>query len=469
MSDFGLLIDGEIVSAPERLAVLNPATEETVAQVPIADAAALDRAVAAARVAQPAWAARPYADRQAVLVAIADAIGENKQALAELLVQEQGKPLAQALGEVAGAEHYTRYYARLDMPVRTLVDTERQRVEEHRRPLGIVAGIVPWNFPLIIAAYKLAPAILAGNAVIIKPAPTTPLSTLKLGEIVRPLVPAGIVQILSDDNRLGPLITAHPDIAKVSFTGSTATGKAIMKSSADSLKRLTLELGGNDAAIVLDDVDLDAVAPKLFAFAFANSGQVCVAIKRLFVPDSLYERMCERLVALAEKVVLGNGLDAGVEMGPVQNKAQFERVLGIIESVRAGEGRILTGGERHGNRGYFIKPTIVADIAEGTRLVDEEPFGPVLPVIRYHEVEDAIARANATSYGLGASVWSSNVARATDVARRLDAGSVWVNQHMALAANIPLRGAKESGIGTENALEGLMEFTQAQIVSVALG
>lgn len=462
-----LLIDGQPVQSDTRFPVLNPATEDVVGHCPVADAIMLDRAVAAAQAAQPRWAALPHGERQAVLVAIADAIGNNKAELSEILVNEQGKPLAHALGELAGAEYYTRYYATLEMPVTVLADNERQYIEEHRRPLGVVVGIVPWNFPLMIAVYKLAPAILAGNAVIIKPAPTTPLSTLRLGELISRLVPPGIVQFLADDNSLGPKMTSHPGIAKVSFTGSTATGKAIMKSSADTLKRLTLELGGNDAAIVLDDADLEIIAPKLFGYAFANSGQVCVAIKRLYVPDALYDDLCARLVAIAEKLVIGNGLDKGVEMGPLQNRAQFERVLEIIENVRATKGRILTGGERYGNQGYFIRPTIVADIAEGTRLVDEEPFGPILPVIRYHDVADAVARANASPYGLGASVWSSDVTRATEVARQLDAGSVWVNQHMALTANIPLRGAKESGIGTENAIEGFLEFTQAQILNIA--
>lgn len=462
-----LLVDGQLLSSNVRLPVINPATEEVIGQFPLANEVILERAISAATRAQPNWAALPHCERQAVLIRIADAIRDNTVELSKILVMEQGKPIAQALGELAGAEYYARYYAGLEIPVRIVADNDRQYVEEHRRPLGVVVGIVPWNFPLMIAVYKLAPAILAGNAAIIKPAPTTPLSTLRLGELISDVVPAGIVQFLSDDNSLGPLMTSHPSVAKVSFTGSTATGKEIMKSGSTTLKRLTLELGGNDAAIVLDDVDLDEVAPKLFGFAFANSGQVCVAIKRLYVPDALYDDLCARLVAIAENLNIGDGMNSNVEMGPLQNKAQFDRVLRLIENVRSGEGKILTGGERHGNQGYFIKPTIVADIAEGTTLVDEEPFGPVLPVIRYHKVSDAISRANASPFGLGASVWSSDVGRATEVARQLDAGSVWVNQHMAITANIPLRGAKESGIGTENAMEGFLEFTQAQILNVA--
>lgn len=467
MASYGLLIDGQIVQPKQSFVVINPANEEAVADCPMADEDDLAAAVAAAQRAQPAWGALPHADRQKVLLAIADVITANLGELAALLVSEQGKPLPEAQGEVAGAAYYTRYYAGLDLPVRVLADTEKQRIEECRRPLGVVAGIVPWNFPFMIAVYKLAPAILAGNAIIIKPAPTTPLSILRLGALIRDVVPAGIVQILADNNNLGPAITAHPGIAKVSFTGSTATGKAIARSGADTLKRLTLELGGNDAAIILDDVDLDAMMPRLYAFAFANAGQVCVAIKRMYVQDGIYDEFCTRMAAMAGKVVVGNGMEPGVQMGPLQNRRQFEKVLGVIDAVKAGEGRILTGGDRIGNQGYFIAPTVVADIAEGSPLVDEETFGPVLPIIRFSEVDDVIARANASSYGLGGSVWSSNIERATAVARQLDSGSVWVNQHMALGPNIPLRGAKQSGIGVENALEGFLEYTAAQIINIA--
>jgi acyl-CoA reductase-like NAD-dependent aldehyde dehydrogenase len=463
----GLLVDGQIVHTDRCLPILNPATEEVIAQCAVADASILDRAVAAARKAQPAWAAAPHAQRQGVLLAIADVIKANAKDLAHILVQEQGKPFAQALQEIAGAEYYTRYYAGLELPVRLVADSPQRRVEEHRKALGVVAGIVPWNFPFMIAVNKLAPAILAGNAMILKPAPTTPLSMLRLGELIKDLVPRGIVQILADDNTLGPAITAHPGIAKVSFTGSTATGKAIMRSGADTLKRLTLELGGNDAAIVLDDVDLDAVAPRLFMFAFVNAGQVCVAIKRLYVHDRIYDALCDRLAALAEKAVVGDGFERGVEMGPLQNQMQFDKVLSLIDAMRSGEGRIVAGGHRVGSRGFFIRPTIVRDVDEQSQLVAEEAFGPILPILRFTDIDDAIERANATSYGLGASVWSSDVARATQVAHRLDAGTVWVNQHMLHGPDVPMRGAKQSGIGVENGLEGLHEYTAAQVLSIA--
>ncbi|MEM8986128.1 MAG: aldehyde dehydrogenase family protein [Pseudomonadota bacterium] len=467
MPDYSLLIDGQLIETERSFPVVNPATEEVIAACPLAEEADLDVAVKAARKAQLLWAATPYAKRQETLVAIADVIKDHKEELAKLLVQEQGKPLFDALAEISGAEYYTRYYASLELPVRVVEDNERQRVEEHRKPLGVVAGIVPWNYPFMIAVYKLAPAILAGNAFILKPAPTTSLTALRFGALIQGVVPKGVVQILSDNNNLGPLITSHAEIAKISFTGSTATGKAIMRSGADTLKRLTLELGGNDAAIVLADVDLDVVAPRLYAFAFSNAGQVCVAIKRLYVHDDIYDDVCARLAALAEKVTVGDGMQDGVRMGPLQNKMQFEKVLSLIDAVKKGEGDILTGGERLGEKGYFIKPTIVSNVREGSPLVDEEAFGPVLPVIRYTDIEDVIERANTSSYGLGASVWSSDTQRATEIARRLDSGTVWVNQHMILGPNIPLRGAKQSGVGVENAVEGFYEYTSPQIINIA--
>jgi len=466
-SEFGLLIDGEIVEGGGTLAVLNPADEDVIAQCPIADTAILEIAVAAAQRAQLAWAALPHAERQRVLIAIADVIHANSKELAGLIVQEQGKPFQQALFEVMGAEQHVRFYASLDLPVRLVSETAAQRIEERRKPLGVVAGIVPWNFPFLIAVYKLAPAILAGNAIIIKPAPTTPLSMLKFGALIKDVAPRGVVQILTDNNDLGPILTGHPGIAKVSFTGSTATGKAIMRSGADTLKRLTLELGGNDAAIVLDDVDLDSVVPKLFMFAFANAGQVCLAIKRLYVQESIYEEVCSRMARLAKTAVVGGGFEKGVQIGPLQNRQQFEKTLALIETIRGGDGSIIAGGHRLGEKGYFIPPTIVRDVNETSSLVREEVFGPIRPILRFSDVEDAIMRANNSPYGLGASVWSADVARATSIAERLDAGTVWVNQHMLVNPDVPLRGAKQSGLGVEFGIEGFHEFTSAQLLNIA--
>lgn len=463
---FPMLIGGALVDGATRRPVINPASEQIVAQAPCASLDQLEEAVARAKAAFPAWAAMSIDERRLTILAAADIIAVNAPALARLLTQEQGKPLADALAEVEMTVGLFRFAASLDLSVKVLADDATRRVEAHPVPLGVVAAIVPWNFPLALMAFKVPAALIAGNAVIIKPAATTPLTTLMLGRLIAPVFPAGVLSVIADANDLGGALTCHPDIAKISFTGSTATGKMVMAGAAETLKRVTLELGGNDPAIVLGDVDVKATAPLLFASAFANSGQVCIAIKRLYVHDSIYDEMCAELVALANSAVTGDGLEQGVQFGPVQNKAQFDRVNDLIEDGRA-HGRLIAGGDAHQGSGYFVRPTIVRDIVEGTRLVDEEQFGPVLPVIRFSDPEDAVARANTSPFGLGASVWSSDVERAANIAARIESGTVWVNKHLDIAPDIPFGGAKASGIGTELGMESLYEFTQRRIISIA--
>ncbi len=466
MADYKLLINGALVDGDAEMDVINPANEELVAKCPRASRAQLDAAVAAAQAAFPAWRAMPIAERKAKLTAIADIVQANAQELGRILTQEQGKPIGDAVGEAFGASAFFRYFTMLDLPVKVIDDSPNRKVEAHRRPLGVVGAIVPWNFPLILMAFKVPAALLAGNTMVLKPAPTTPLSTLKFAELIKDVLPPGVLNVIADGGELGAEMTAHPGIRKISYTGSTATGKRVMAGAADALKRITLELGGNDASIVLPGSDPKAVAPKIFAGAFQNSGQVCIAIKRAYVHDSIYDAMCEELATLAQNAVVGDGLQQGTQLGPIQNKTQFERVMGLIESAKK-DGKIIAGGERLGDKGYFIKPTIVRDITDGARLVDEEQFGPVLPVIRYTDPEDALARANRSEYGLGGSIWSSDLEQAYDLATRMESGTVWVNKHAELAPNIPFGGAKASGIGVELGEEGLAEFTQLQVINVA--
>jgi len=466
MSDYKLLIDGALVDGDAEMDVINPATEEVLARCPRASSAQLDAAVAAARRAFPAWRDTPIAERKAKLTAIADIIQANAADLARLLTQEQGKPIADATGEVFGAAAFFRYFTMLDLPVKVLDDSESRKVEMHRRPLGVIGAIVPWNFPMILMAFKVPAALLAGNTMVLKPAPTTPLSTLKFAALIKDVLPPGVLNVIADAGELGAAMTAHPGIRKISYTGSTATGKKVMAGAAEALKRITLELGGNDASIVMPGSDPKTVAPKIFAGAFQNSGQVCIAIKRAYVHDSIYEAMCEELATLADAAVMGDGLEQGTQLGPIQNKTQYDRVMGIIESAKK-DGKIIAGGERQGDKGYFIRPTIVRDITDGSRLVDEEQFGPVLPVIRFSDAEDALARANNSEYGLGGSIWSPDLNAAYDLATRMESGTVWVNKHADLAPNIPFGGAKGSGIGVELGEEGLAEFTQLQVINVA--
>jgi acyl-CoA reductase-like NAD-dependent aldehyde dehydrogenase len=465
-SDYSLLINGKLVDGASTFDVINPATEEVLAACPRADLNQLNQAVAAAKAAYPTWSARSIEERRALLVKLADEFEKHSGEIARILTQEQGKPLFLANYELGGSLAMIRAFIAMDLSVKVLKETDDTRIVVQRTPLGVVAAITPWNFPLILLMMKVAPALLAGNTLVIKPAPTTPLSTLRFGELCARILPAGVVNIITDQNDLGGALTGHPDIAKVAFTGSTATGRKVMASVASSLKRLTLELGGNDAAIVLDDVDPKTIAPKIFGGAMVNTGQVCLAIKRVYAHDSIYDALCTELAKLADAAVIGDGLDPNTQYGPLQNKVQFEKVKGYVEEART-RGKIIAGGTAHQGKGFFVRPTIVRDIPEDSRLVQEEQFGPILPVLRYSDINDAVARTNSTEYGLGATVWSSNPERAYEVALKIDSGQVWVNKHLDLPPDVPFGGAKQSGFGTEMGQEGLEEFTQAKVINMA--
>jgi len=466
MRDFTMTIDGKAVRSRRTVGVINPATAEVFAQVPDCDREQLDQAMDAARRAFPAWS-RDEARRRQVLADCATALQQRTEGLAPLLTQEQGKPLAKAAEEILGAVVWLQYTAGLDIPVEVLEDSATRRVEVRRRPLGVVAAITPWNYPLLLAVWKIAPSLLAGNTVVLKPSPFTPINTLLLGEILRDVVPPGVVNVVSGGDELGAWMTTHPVPRKISFTGSVATGKLVAAAAAPDLKRLTLELGGNDAAILLPDVDVQAVASGIFWGAFSNNGQICSAIKRVYVHERQRDALVTELATLARGVKVGNGLEEGTEIGPINNEPQFRRVGELVDDAKRGGARIVTGGERLGRAGYFYAPTIVSDISDGARLVDEEQFGPALPVVAYREVDDAVRRANATNYGLSGSVWSGDPARAAEVAERLECGTAWVNQHLALGPNLPFGGAKWSGIGVENGPWGLLGFTEIQVVNVA--
>ncbi|MFC3052088.1 aldehyde dehydrogenase family protein [Kordiimonas pumila] len=466
MTDYKLLIGGELIDGDKTLDVINPATEDVFAQVSWASEAQANQAVAAAKKAFPAWAKTPIEHRRAKLLELADALAANADVLARLLTSEQGKPLPEAQGEVAWTEGYLRHYATLTPSSRVIQDDETCRIEARREPLGVVAGIVPWNFPLLVACWKLGPAVITGNTIIIKPAPTTPVATLKFGELCQKIFPAGVINIIADNNDLGPLLTSHPDIAKVTFTGSTATGKKIASSSADTLKRLTLELGGNDAAIVLDDVNVKETAQKIYGGAFMNGGQVCMAIKRAYVHETIYDDMCNELAAIADSAVVDDGFKQGTTQGPIQNRMQYDKVSAMIKQAGQ-DGTIIAGGTIPDMKGYFIRPTIVRDVKDGHQIVDEEQFGPVLPVISFSDIDDVISRANASDYGLGGSVWSPDITKACEIANRIESGTVWINQHVTIAPNVPMAGYKKSGIGVEQSQEGLDEFTQMKVLNIA--
>ena len=464
--NYEMLINGKLVAGSRTLDVVDPSTGEVFATCACASRGEIEEAVEAANRAFPAWAATPVAARQAVLVKIAEMIEANLEELARTLTSEQGKPLADARGEVGGSAYFLRYWAGLDLPVEIMEDSETRRVELHRAPLGVVAAIVPWNFPVLTAVNKIGTALVTGNTVVTKPAATTPLTTLHLGALIADLVPPGVVNIVTDQNDLGDALTMHPLVRKITFTGSTATGMKVMASAAASLKRLTLELGGNDSGIVLEDCDPDTVSQQLFDSAFMNNGQVCIALKRLYVHDSQYDAICANLAEIAKAAIVGPGLQQGTQLGPVQNKMQFDKLKALIEESR-NEGTIIAGGDSPDGPGYFINPTIVRDIPDNARLVTDEQFGPVLPVMRYADVDDVITRANDTSFGLGNSVWSGDEGKAAAVAARLDSGSVWINKHGDITPGTPFAGAKMSGVGVEMSADSLHEFTQVKVVNFA--
>lgn len=466
MTDYKLLIGGEWVDGAGVIDVINPATEEPFTTVAKASKKEAEDAIRAAKDAFPDWSETSVEKRQALLVRLADAVAENAEKLARLLTQEQGKPLAEAMGEIAWTEGYVRHFSTLKLENRVIQDDEDFFIELRRKPLGVVAGILPWNFPVLVACWKIAPALLAGNTIVLKPAPTTPVATLALGELCREIFPAGVVNIITDENELGPFLTSHPDIAKIGFTGSTATGKKIMASAADTLKRLTLELGGNDAGIILDDVNVPETAEKIFGAAFLNCGQVCLAVKRAYVHEKVYDEMAAELAKLAEGAVVGDGLEQGVSIGPIQNRQQYDKVAAFLENV-PDSGKVAAGGVVEDRPGYFIRPTIVTGLADGDDIVDQEQFGPILPVIKFSDIDDVVERANASEYGLGGSVWSSDVKKATEIAGRIESGSVWVNQHINIGPHIPMAGCKQSGVGVEQSIEGLEEYTQVQVINIA--
>ncbi|KRB60544.1 aldehyde dehydrogenase [Rhizobium sp. Root708] len=459
-------INGKPITGERSFSVLNPATGAEVARAPNMGAEELNAAVAAAKAAFPAWSAKSDQELQAACAAVTARIEAHAEELARLITLEQGKPL-NGLGsrwELGGTVAWAGYTTALSLPPKILQDNSEGHIELHRKPLGVVGSITPWNFPVMIAIWHVMPALRTGNTVVIKPSPLTPLATLRLVEIMNEVLPPGVLNVVTGDDgafNIGAAMSAHPDISKIVFTGSCATGQKVMRSAAETMKRLTLELGGNDAGIVLPDADPQAIAEGLFWGAFINNGQTCAAMKRLYVHESIHDAVCDAVVAYARNIPVGNGLEEGSVLGPVQNRMQFEKLSRLVRDAKE-RGAVLLGGEP--GEGLFFPPTIIAGLKNGDPLVDEEQFGPALPVIKYTSVDEAVAFANDSANGLGGSVWSSDIAAAKAVAARMQCGSVWINKHGAIQPNAPFGGVKASGFGVEFAEEGLQEYTNIQVV-----
>jgi len=473
MFETNMLINGKAVASDTTFPVINPATEEAIAQCPQATTAQLDEAVAAARAALPAWSAQSMDSRREIILKIADRLEQNLPELAQILSAEQGKPLEGFAGlgamfELGGCLAWIRYTASLDLPVEVIQDNDEARIEVHRKPVGVVGSITPWNYPLLITCWHVIPGLLAGCTVVAKPSEYTPLTVLKAMHLISDLLPPGVLNVVTGKGEIGAAMSAHEGIDKIVFTGSTSTGKRIMESAAGNLKRLTLELGGNDAAIVLPDTNVAEAAGKIFATAMINNGQTCAALKRLYVHEDIYDDMCAALAGIAASVTTGPATE-NPDFGPIQNKMQFDKVCALAESAKADGATFLTGGEPLDRPGYFFPVTIVRDIPEESRLVQEEPFGPILPVVKFSDVEDALARANAVAVGLGGSVWSADVDKAKALASRLECGTAWVNNHAMIQPDAPFGGVKQSGLGVEFGRYGLVEYTNIQTLQIAKG
>lgn len=465
-ADYVMTIDGRPVAGEAVFDVINPATGEVFAAAPECSQGQLDKAVAAAQRAFKGWRNMPIAERQALVAHAGNLLITHADEMARLFTREQGRPVEGARDEIAGAGAWMKAVAQMSPPVHVAEDSEHMLVETRYMPLGVVCALAPWNFPVNLAMWKVAPALVAGNTMVLKPSPYTPLCTLKIGELFAGIFPPGVFNVVSGGDDLGPMMTRHPGFAKISFTGSSATGKRVMETAAQDLKRVTLELGGNDAAIILPGVDLDAIVQSVFMAAFYNTSQICVATKRLYVHEDVYDGLRDGLAAMAAMVKMGDGAEQGTMLGPIQNKRQYERVLELLEDAKA-SGLTLIQGAAPNNGGYFIPVTIVDNPPEDSRVVQEEAFGPILPMLKFSDIDDVVERANATNYGLGGSVWSPDPEKGLEIARRLETGSVWVNQMTHVRPDTPFGGHKQSGIGVENGLDGFLEYMAPQSVYVA--
>lgn len=468
MTNAATILDSITVEESRGRPIPDAATREIIGFAPVHTVDDLDAAIAAARKAQPGWAALGHAERSRILNAIADDLEANLEELATVLSREQGKPMdgPNARFEVGACAVWTRSAADIAIEPEVVFEGGGARAEVHYDPLGVVGAIGPWNWPMMITVWQVAPALRMGNAVVVKPSEYTPLSVLSLIEVFRRHLPEGLLSVISGDREVGAALAAHRGLDKITFTGSTATGRRIVEASSRNLARLTLELGGNDAGIVLPGTDVSGMLEDLFWGCFLNTGQTCAALKRLYVHESVYDDVVDGLAALAQAMPMGPGLVPGNVLGPLQNQRQFDIVSDLVADARERGARIVTGGEPAPDLGpLFFRATVVADIDDGARLVDEEQFGPAIPVIRYSDVDDAVSRANASEQGLGASVWSNDPEEAFAIAQRLEAGTIWINSHGGVNPAVPFGGVKASGYGKEFGAEGLKAFASAKVIS----
>jgi acyl-CoA reductase-like NAD-dependent aldehyde dehydrogenase len=469
MNAFSLTIGGKPAVTQKTFDVLNPVDESLVAACPEGSIELVDQAVASARSALRSWSALPDGERVGKLMAIADLIEKHHVELSQLITREQGKTQSGpgANLEVGGAAAWMRATASLSLPEETIQDDKTGKIVMRRKPVGVVASITPWNWPMMIAVWHIAPALRVGCTVVIKPSPFTPLSTLRLVELMNQVLPPGVVNVVTGGAEVGTRLVNHPHVNKVVFTGSVATGKKVMEGAAHTLKRVTLELGGNDAGIILPGTNIEPLLEKLFWGCFINAGQTCAALKRLYVHEDQYDEVVRKFADYVGAIPVGDGLDPKNLIGPVSNRMQFDKVSAFVEDARKSGARIVLGGNPEKKKGFFYPLTVIANASDEMRVVREEQFGPVIPVVKYKTVDEAIERANALDVGLGGSVWGNDPEEAARYASRLECGTAWVNQHGTLHPMAPFGGVKCSGIGVEFNVDGLKEYTTVQVVNVS--
>lgn len=467
--DFKMIIDGKAVAGASDFDVFNPATGEAFAKAPECSKAQLDEAVASSRQAFLSWKKLSYDERAEYLNKMGQALIDNAGEMARLFTLEQGRPVSLAQAEITNGGEWLQSIAKMRVDVDVHQDTDEQLVQTHHVPLGVICTIVPWNFPISLAAWKIAPALLTGNSMVLKPSPFTPLSTLVMGKTFADILPPGVLNVITGGDNLGPWMTSHPGFDKIAFTGSTATGKRVMESASKNLKSLTLELGGNDAAIIMPDVDLDEVAEKIYFGAFFNTAQICVATKRLYVHEDIYDDLLDRLVTIAKATKIGDGTQQDIDLGPIQNKRQYDRVQELLDDARKSDLTVIECSDIPDGKGYFIPITIVDNPPEHARVVQEEAFGPILPMLKFNDVDDVVARANASEYGLAGAVWSKDTNAAMEIALQIETGVMWINQNLIMIPGAPFAGHKQSGFGVENGMEGLLEYTVPKSIYLARG
>ncbi|KAI0168559.1 aldehyde dehydrogenase [Pestalotiopsis sp. NC0098] len=466
-SAFHNVIDGNLSPTEKMRYGTNPSTLEANPASPLSTRADVDRAVAAAKKAYVAWSQTPLDARKQAVVNFAQAILKEVDGFAEILTREQGRPFMFAKSEVQTGAQWLIQQAAMDFRDEEVYEKGDKTIITRYVPLGVTVGMVPWN-----SCGKIAPALITGNVFIMKPSPFTPYCGLKLCELAQAFFPPGVFQCLSGDDELGPMLTQHDEVNKISFTGSTEVGRSVMRACSETLKRVTLELGGNDAAIVLPDVDIPRTAVALAQLSWFNSGQVCVAVKRIYVHESIYSEFLQTFTAVTQSLVVGDGFAEGTTVGPISNLLQYNRVRNLIsDGIAQGLAVIQNSKVRAtatgSSVGYFVEPVIVNNPPDASRVVQEEQFGPVVPLLKWNTEEEVIQRANATNFGLGASVWSSDKSVAQRIARRLEAGTVWINSHMQLDPTVVNAPFKHSGLGVEYGLAGMRSYCNVQSIHLA--